>query len=849
MKFSAYLVFRRDVILCLLCLVAGLASFAKPLHANEVVRPSIWVKPEDRQDIIRKVNSNKWAASLYQQLGRRAAAVARDDLAERGETLKKLPFIWANGNNKPPTLPLFRIEGGGTREQSTAVADTLKDGVDCGVMYFLTEEEKYAKCGADILFTVINALKQLKVHKEGKQNSSWMFPGDHLYEARVIGAQLPVIYDFVYNYLKAGGQVYDVASKNLVPFNFEDAQNTFETYIWLALNKGLLDSNWPVLESSSLVHNILALDDPEAIKQHLPFYTHVDTKRQASLKRIAQMFKNDGDIWPESFGYSIHVANFSVYLMTLLDRYNADLQLGKTYPNISAAFKSYYDLQYPNGEYPFLGDGHRTYETQYHSMEKAYLLAKINGNREQENFFGNYLVASMSSGKYDRAKLKPRSGYPSPYYTPTQLLWFDAELSATASVDVDRPRPRTKRLEFAGMNIQRNISESDPIKNSLMSFIAGGSYIHGHASGMDMELYGQGYVLGVVGGKGTYRTDMHENYYRLFAAHNTVISNGASASKGGWINLGIEGVRSVLTEPALGTEGVSENYSVTRSAFTDAHNLVAPAEHERTLALVRLSDSKGYYLDIFKAKSDYEKQFHDYIYRNVGDTIKVSSSEHKQVKLKQDSKRYQDSASMPWTLQRAYRHPGWHFLEKVRSSDILEQDYQVVFEASKLGEKGVAMKAFIPDGFATQLTTAQSPKAYGAPKRYAEKTVPTMVLRREGDAWNTPFVVAYESISEGEDYAVQAVDYLLEGAAFKGVKVSAKVDDKLITQLVISQDSDDDIYQDESLGIYFQGRFAIVTLDSKQQLVDMYIASGSRLTMGEQSLQTTEPSGSAYQQY
>jgi hypothetical protein len=524
------------------------------------------------------------------------------------------------------------------------------------------------------------------------------------------------------------------------------------------------------------------------------------------------------------------------------------LGLGAKYPNIPAAFKSYYDLQFPNGEYPFIGDGHRHYETEYFAMEKAYILAKMNGNQAQQTFFGNYLASSVAEGKYDRAVLKPRSGYPAPYYTPTQLLWFDEEIKATAEVDVDRPRPRTKRLEFAGMNIQRNISPTDSVKNSLMSFIAGGSYIHGHASGMDMELYGQGYVLGIDGGKGTYRTDIHENYYRLFAAHNSVISNGASASSGGWIDLGIEPVQSVLSEPFPGEEGVAKNYSVTRSSFNDAFNRVAPAEHQRTLALVRLSDTKGYYLDIFKAKSDYENQFHDYVYHNVGDKVEVSQ-EGQVLKLKEDSKRYQASKKGSWTLQQKYRHPGWHFFDNVRSSQFSDEAFQAVFTASKLAKHDISMKASIPAGFETQLTIVDAPKAYGAPKKYATDDVPTMLLRRQGDAWDAPFVVAYESITEGEDYAVQGIEYLVQDNAFKGVKVTLNVNGKERTQYIVSQDSPSDVYQNKAVDLSFKGQFALMTLNEKKEVIDMYIGSGDTLTKGKLQLNTGAEAGSAFKAF
>ena len=814
-----------------------LLCFSNLVTANDIERPSIWVKSSERIAILDKIKTEPWAKSLYQELKKRADASAVQGNAKRRKLLQSLPLIWLEDTSLPPILPTFRHKDGGSKEQLVQVVKSLQDGVDCAVLYYLTQETKYATCGADILFTYINALKQMKVHKDGAMNSGWMFPTDHLYEARVIGAQLPIIYDFVYPYLSSGGQVYDLASSQLTSFDETAAQRVFETYVWLALNKGLLDSNWPVLESSSLVHNILALDDPEEIAKNLPYYTHLDTKHQASLKTVAKKFENEGDIWPESFQYSKHVAAFSVYLMTLLDRYDPTLKLGKKYTNIPAAFTSYYDLQYPNNEYPYIGDGHRTYKPEYSALEMSLLLAKLNSNEKQINDFSNYLASSINAGVYDRGHLHNRSYGASPYYTPLQLLWSVKEIQSSQEVDVAPPRPRTKRLEYAGMNIQRNVSKQDPVKNSLMAFVAGGSYIHGHASGMDMELYGQGHVLGIDGGKGTYRTPIHENYYRLFAAHNSVISNGASASSGDWINLGINRVQSIAMEPAAGETGVSDKYSFNISSFYDEFNKVAPANHQRTLALIKLSDTKGYYLDIFKAKSDYEQEFHDYVYHNIGDKVDITSGS-KKVKLKADAQRYQAAAKTPWVKHKDYQHPGWHYFEDVKTASVSSQQFEATFTASKLGDKSIAMRALIPAGLDIELTTVNAPKAYGASAPYNKKPLPTFLMRHQGETWSNPFTVAYESVTEGEDYALTAVERLYEKDLFKGVKVSATVDGKSLTQYIIVQENSNDKYEDKELGIYFEGQFAVITTDEQNKLVDMYIGNGNQLKFKQDSLTT-----------
>ena len=819
-----------------------------PAHAD-VARPSIWVKESERVVILDKIRTEPWARSLFDELERRVEPLASETVDTRHQLVSQLPLLWKQGKGQQPILPVFRVKtGGGTETQLTAVVKALQDGVDCGVMYYLTQQEKYGMCGADILFTVINALQAMPVNKQGGFNSGWMFPNDHLYEARVIGAQLPVIYDFVHTYVEAGGKVYDVVTEQLVPFDSRVAQTTFETYIWLALNQGLLDSNWPVLESSSLVHNILALDDPEKIRETLPYYTQIDTEHQASLRMVSEMFEKEGDIWPESLGYSRHVAAYSVYLMTLLDRYDPSLKLGAKYPNIPAAFMSYYDLQFPNEEYPFFGDGHRTYKIEYSALEMSYLLGQLNDDKKLQTNFGNYLTSSIQKGRYDRGHLHDRSYGPSPYFTPTQLLWYPEKIASSAAVDIAPPRPRTKRLEFAGMNIQRNISKTDPVTNSLMAFVAGGSYIHGHASGMDTELYGQGYVLGVDSGKSTYRTDIHENYYRIFAGHNSVISNGASASQGDWINLGINKVEALATEPAYNEPGVAENYSFSTSTFFDEFNLVAPAYHQRTMALVRVSDTQGYYLDIFKAKSDTPDQFHDFVYHNIGDNVEVTS-QGQPVTMRPDPERYQGSNKIKWILQRQYKHPGWHFFKDVKSSGLVTQPLEATFTANKLEDQVIYMRAIMPADSGLEITTTMAPKTYGSPGAYKEEETPTMVLRRQGEAWKNPFVVAFESKKQGEDYAVQSVERIEQNGHFKGAKVTVVVAGRQRTQFVLMQDNESAVFEDQALGLIFKGHFAIVTIDENRQLVDMYIGQGSQLQYQSKTLVAESPSQSAYQKF
>lgn len=824
----------------------------------DVGRPMIWVKPSERAGILEKIENNDWAKELFVEFKARADAAVPSGMEERREKLLALPLVWPE-DGSAPTLPSFRKAGGiqksddelrwgYPRGQQMAMMKPQQDAIDCGVLYYLTGEETYAIAAADILATFVNALSKTPPGtppRRGGGNDGWLYD-DHLLEARILGAQLPIIYDFVHPYLKKGGKVYDLASDELLDFDFSAGQKVFKTYVDLALNRGSRTNNWTVLESTSLLHNLLAIDDPGQRDRLLRYIVDEDTNNQGSLKFVYRHFKQPGDIWPESLSYSAHVTRLCVYHMTLVDRLYPDLKLGRRFSNIPYSLTAMRNLQFPSNTVPVFGDAGRGTHTSHWSYEMALQLAILNRNEDQVKQFSDFLASSIAKGNYDRGKLGSRRYGAGAYKTPLQLLWGFAHIDGDATIDIDPPRPRSNHLDHAGLTIQRNTSKTDPVKNSLMAVVMGGSYVHSHASGMYLELYGHGHVLGIDGGKSTYGTPIHENYYRLFAAHNTVISNGASASKGGWASLGIDRVQPVVLEPKAGEPGVSPNHSFATTRFNDKHNLVAPAEHQRTVALIRLSDEHGYYLDVFRAKSEAPEQYHDYVYHNVGDRLEITSG-GKPLALTADEERYRVPRKLPWKRNRAFQHPGWHYFEDVRSSQPSAAGFEATFTADELGESPVVMQAWVPSGLNTEITQVNAPPSSSAPGAYRKKPLPTFLVRHKGEAWSNPFAVVYESHT-GEP-SVKSVDRLTAGDVFKGVKVTAEVNGKSIIQHVLVQENMDDIYTNQDLAIEFKGQFAVLTLVEGKGPQSMYVGNGHELIYKEYELQADGESRAAHRAF
>lgn len=834
------------------CLYLVLGSLVTSLYSTKLLgteRPLIWLTAEEKPIVLKKIETEQWAKERFLALKKRADDFVPTSVDERVENIKRLPLSWQEKTNK---FPAFIVQKNvGNNELRNPLQLSLQAAIDCGVMYALIGEDKYAHCAADILYTVVQGLNstEIGIQPVHLNNRGWIIPKNHLLESRIYAAQIPLIYDFVYNYLKKGGKVYDAHQNKFTVFDFSAAQHVFTTYAQLALDSGLIDNNWPILESSSLVHNALAIDDEHLRQHYLEHYLTLDTAHQDSLAKVAKNYVKAGDIWPESLGYAMHVGYFSLYLMNLIDRIEPSLQLGNKYPNISSALLTYEQLRFPNGDYPAFGDSHRSHQDNYFEYELAYKSAVLNNNKALITKFASRLKQLIKTGQYDRSTLLPRHTSAKPYFAPLALLWPETELGEQ-KIDTPLNVYNTVHIPFAGLFIQRNLSSDDPVKNSLMATIGGGSYVHGHASGIDMELYGQGHVLGLESGKGAYPTNVHQNYNRLFAGHNTVISNGASASKGGWLQLATNPVEKVVMEPEINANPISDKYSFITARFYDEYNLVKPAYHQRTTAVIRLSDQLGYYLDIFRARSEAENQYHDYLYRNLGDSLDVAT-DGQTIKFHSDKNRFQPfdpSMIDKWTHDRNFVHPGWHFLKNVNTSSKTAKSLTATFTAHKFLNSPVMMQSTIVAGLELTLSTAIAPKIKSEDPPYNKHEIPMMVLRHEGDAWLNPFVLTFESYQGVEQPAIQSTSRLMHNDVFKGVKVVSKVGISNVTQYILIQENSSQHYENKELGISFIGSFGVITLKNNK-LTDLYIGSGTQLSFRDSLLKVESTSSSAYKTY
>lgn len=678
----------------------------------------------------------------------------------------------------------------------TSINGEINDlALNAAIVYWLTGETKYARFAADILDQwAKGAYYQEPIIGPCRTGFLEMQTlGDRTFMSLILA------FDFLKPYMKQ--QNYDL---NWYEPVFEKFANTMAFH-------GFWNNNWYAAESSTLVCASLSLENQQKRDYYLQFVLTKDTINgacgQLALPSTVEKWLTHDGHWKEPGGYhNFPVGNLLISAL-MLEKNGYDI-----YRKFPALFRASYAMlkySFPNLTVGAFGDTGRASQSA-ESLEIG-LLGAVKYNQPELPEMLASMKKLIDGGIYNRDK----SGY-------LGLLCFLPEIPATTSTF---QWPRTGSLEFAKYYLQRN--GTDP-KTGLMVGVQGATYNHNHCNGMAMELYGIGEVWGIDAGTGpNYEHPLHRNYYSQWAAHNTVVAAGMSSSvpfsgSAGTKNIGQ--IELVAMEPMPDKPAVSPSCSFTDTRYFDKST---NTNQSRTLGIVRVSETNGYYVDIYRSDNPISN---DYVYHNIGD--KVTFLNEKREPLNVADSKY------PVTEK---DYPGFRFYTDVKKLEKYADNLIVRFDIQDENSNNQYLQALIAGNENRDYYQAFSLKTKTSGKVYAGKSLPLFTIRTKAKAKNHPFIVVFEPYSGENDYVVDRIS------------VEKRSDTDIFTALTVfcSNGSKQQIYQSVDAekkfncgdGI-FSGYYGVANFKN-EKLSSLYLGKGTEITISGYSLKSKTADGSA----
>ena len=815
---------------------------------QSLTHPHIWTSPEEKSDVWNKINNDadlKWSGKLYNDLHN-----AIDDLVAihklTPETyLSQLPRLNKNDNSR--------------NDHSEA----LYNAVQAGILYFLDEDEDYAQFAADIL--------SYYTPKIAEQTSDLYFSKTgHWIESRDLYPKVGMIYDFIQPFLtNLENTVYDVHSATRKSFDLDTAELAFRRLADEVFDHGGTGSNHSAYEASGALFNILCIENDSIRDVYFNNFMN-GTPNQDGFHTILNTIKTNDYLWPESFTYGKVTHEVVLHLLNVVDRYRDSLNLVNVHRSTLKGAFLYQNMKYPNKRAAIrMGDSRRVKKI---SCENLYLKVLAIAHRRGMNVYKNLAIQRIQGLYNDEQSFIPSiENQGLEWENPTKLFWgIDVDLeNHSETVEYHS----SAKFPHAGIGVLRNYNCENTEEHGLMGFIGGAHYVHSHLTGIEMELYGSGIVMGAGSGdpksNSTRSSDVYRNYHRIYAGHNTVVVNGDSKGthpgSWKWDNIlyqnksEIIGVEPEINMDQTNSDGpfhpVSSNFSFVTVGLDDSVN---NALQQRTLSIIRTSETTGYYLDIFRSKSKEENIFHDYIYHNYGEQLSLTSQGSNITNGigSTDQTKYSSDLNKVWsytsTSSAFIEFPGWQYFKNLNATNQTTQSITGKFDVDKIG---ASMHFKIPSGVNREYTACIAPPILETESDYkAEQSDPTkndsaqvLIIRQYGEAWNRPFIVAFEPSKLNS--TIQSIENLKTDSVIVGAKITSIVNGATITDFIINHENNTQTFLSNESEIEFTGRFGIVRVhkstEGQDSIIGLYIGEGSYLAAGNHTL-IPESSNSAY---
>lgn len=592
---------------------------------------------------------------------------------------------------------------------------------DAARLYRLTAEERYARMALGVFDTYMKGIYHRNVPTDLNHGHQQTLVGMQTFEVihEDVAAEAAETYKLLGDYITRDRDIYDGAFKKW-------ADNI--------IANGVPHNNWNLFQAIFIVKiaSVLQPDENYADRKGRQHYlrqvTDVSSIRQWSVKRLAEFgFDPVTAIWYESPGYSMGVVGDFAEFANTLDR-DFGIDLYAELPVISEAIEAAAQYLMPNRMIAGFGDTHPNYMSTK-AIDNITDYARRHGDKALEQRFESLRQAVSPKATADAA-----ARYVSPSFHAPNVSWL---------------------MQRSGMDPQHDLAIS--LNGSLGN--------HQHANGISMELYGKGLVLGPDAGIGAalYSGLDYLEYYSQMPSHNTVVVNGVSSYP---VMMSQHGFKVEARHPDTNARGDFQPATFSQVSFIEPET---QARQMRTNGIVKTSAKGGYYIDIFRSRTDGGKQFHDYFYHNLGQTHSLTAADGSQLDLR-------PTDELAFAGGHLYAYSYIYDKQATTTSADVRSTFTI--------DGGPTMTMWMKGSEGQTVFKALSPvnmeyERLGSfmPYDVIKQPVLTFVARRQGEAWDEPFVAVFEPSTADEPSEIDHVEYFTPAKGAVGIAVHLKSGD------------------------------------------------------------------------
>ncbi|VXB01632.1 heparinase II/III family protein [Maribacter litoralis] len=688
---------------------------------------------------------------------------------------------------------------------------------DAAFLYWLENDERFAKFSYDIFHTYMEGMSYRSEPIDllnGHIQTLVGFTHFQVIHERAL-REVSILYDFLHGYIEANH-----------PEHIAMYDKTIKRWTDQVIKNGVPQNNWNLHQANIILKAAMVLQDNENYEDkkgreyYIDYILNVTSARQWSLSKFIDYgYDESNGVWNECPSYSLGVTSSLTHFIRDFDN-TFDHNILPYTPVMGKAVKMMPQYLFPNNQIVAFGDSYYG-PISTEAIGDMIRIAQKNGDDAlEEDFTGMYRLFVKDTEASGKNRGRRNKGISSFFATKPLVL-----------------NPKYKQHDikdyltqtFNAPNVSWHVQRMGSGKNGMMVSLNGSLGNHMHANGINMELYGKGFVQGADPGKGAgYLEPIYLEYYSQFPAHNTVMVDGASS----YTEMLSYHAFDLLGEypKSEEKEGFYQNITYSDVYFLEPET---QSDQSRLVSIVKTGETTGYYIDIFRSRKQRKgDKFHDYYYHNLGQTMSVMDADGNPLSLT-------PSEEMAFAGGHLYALDYMWDKKSVK----LDKDYQAEWKIDMPeGEEDVFMNLWMKGTEGREVFSIKSPpnKAFrgnhGIPYKVDKEPYLTFAARQHGEAWEHPFVSVYEPFTSSEGKSIGSISGFEDennSKGFVGLSITHKSGrEDLVFSTVDNQTA---TYGETSTN----ATYALIGKENNRNLV-LFMGNGTQLTTKDVTISAAE---------